>query len=93
MKYLIENPTRFALCIVMGFLDTKNITTAKILHHLCCICEPSIKSEGKLRQWVRQLKDGQTNLHNEDHGALPPCRESNNKSHENWHFAISELSV
>ena len=49
-------------------------------------------NEGKLQQWVRQLKDGQTNLHDEDRSAHQPCQESNNKSHENQQFTISELS-
>jgi len=92
MKCLIENPATVALCIVMGFLDSKYITAAKILQHLCCICGPIVKSEAKLQQLVRQLKDDQTKLHNEDHSALPLCRESNNKSHENRQFTISELS-
>jgi hypothetical protein len=90
MKCFIENPTRFALCVVMGFLDAKN-TTAKILQQLCCVYGPSIMSEGKKQQWVRQLKDGQTDLHVEDRCAHPPCRESSNKSHENQQSTISEL--
>lgn len=28
-------------------------------------------SEGKMQQWVRQLKDGQKNMHDEDRGGQP----------------------
>ena len=92
MKCLIENPARSAVRLVMWFLDAKNLTRAEILWHLCRIYESSIISEGKVQQWVRHLKDGQTNLHDEDRSARAACRESNNKVHENRQFTISELS-
>ena len=56
-------------------------------------------SEGKVSQWFRQFKDGQTNVRDEDRrGRLYVANDdlvekAKNKNCENWQFPISKLST
>ena len=56
-------------------------------------------SEGKVSQWFRHFKDGQTNMRDEDRSGHKSVMHDNlvenvnNKTRENWQFPISELSV
>ena len=55
---------------VLQFLNAKILTTAKIQQQLCGVYRPSVMSEGRVWQWVRQFKDGQTNTQ-DDHSGRP----------------------
>lgn len=56
-------------------------------------------SEGKVSQWFRQIKDDQTNMHDENRSGHTSVMHDdlvekvNNKIRENWQFPISELSM
>jgi len=71
MNSLIENPIGREIQAVIWFFNTKNLTAAKIHQQLCGVYGTSAMSEGKMRQWVRQLKDGQKNMHDENRGGHP----------------------
>jgi len=51
-------------------LNAKILTTAKIQQQLYGVYRPSVMSEGRVRQWVRQFKYGRTNVH-DDHSGCP----------------------
>jgi hypothetical protein len=72
---LIEYLASFEIRVAIVILNAKNLTAAEVLRNLCCFYWQSIMSERKVRQWVRQLKDGRTNVQNEDRSDRPPGRE------------------
>jgi transposase len=75
----------------------KKLTAAELRRQLFGVYGPSVMSERKVRQWVRRFKDGQANVHDEDHGGRPPAMNDDlvekvsNKICENWRFTVSEL--
>jgi hypothetical protein len=76
----------------------QNLTAAEISWHYCDVYVPSVVNEGKMQQRVRQLKNGQTNVHDEDRSGCPSIVnddlvDKGNKIGENCRFIISELSV
>jgi hypothetical protein len=58
MDSLTENPASCEIHAVIKFFNANNLTAAKIHQQLCGVNGPNVMSEGKVRQWVRQLKDG-----------------------------------
>jgi hypothetical protein len=55
---LIKNLASFEIRAVIRFLNAKILTAAEIHLQLCGVYGPSVISDGKVRQWVRQFKDG-----------------------------------
>jgi transposase len=57
-----------------------------------------VMSEGTVRQWCRMLKDGRTNVHDEERSGRPSVvnddlvQSVDQKICERWCFTISELS-
>jgi hypothetical protein len=76
----------------------QNLTAAEIHWQYCGVYVPSVMNEGKVQQSVRQFKNCQTNVHDEDRSGCPSIvnddlvDKGNNKIGENCWFIISELS-
>jgi hypothetical protein len=70
MNSLNENSVSCEIHALLQFFNTKILTAAKIQQQLCHVYTASVMSEGRVRQWVRQFKDGQTNVH-DDHSGCP----------------------
>jgi len=58
LNSLIENPASYENHAVIWFLNAKILTAAKINQQMCGVYGPSVMSEWKVQQSVRQFKDG-----------------------------------
>jgi hypothetical protein len=47
------------------------MSAAEIRPELCPVYGQNVMTEGTVRQWCRMLKDGKTNVHDEDQSGLP----------------------
>jgi hypothetical protein len=64
---VIDNPTSCKIHAAIPFLHVKNISAAEIHCELCTLYNQNVMRKGTVRQWRRMFKDGQTNVHNEEH--------------------------
>jgi hypothetical protein len=61
------NPVSGKIRQVIRFLHSKNMSVAEIHRKLCAaVCGRNVMSEGTVRQWCKILKDGLTNIHDEE---------------------------
>jgi transposase len=61
-----DNPAPCEIRAVIRFLHAKNMTAAEINRELCAVYGQNVMSEGTVRQWCRVIKDGRTNVHDEE---------------------------
>jgi hypothetical protein len=62
----IDNPTSCEIRAVIRFHHAKIMSAAEICLELCTVYGQNVMSEGTVRQWCRMLKDGRTNVHDEE---------------------------
>jgi hypothetical protein len=99
MLTAIDNPASCEIRTVIHHLHAKNMSAAKILCELCVVVYgQNAMSEQTVRQLCRMLKDGRTNVHDEERSGQPPVvsdelvQSVDQTICERWHFTISELS-
>jgi hypothetical protein len=66
----IENRGSCGIRSVILILPAKNMSAAEMHHELCGLRQ-KVVSEGTVRQWCRMLKDGLSNVHNEERSGRP----------------------
>jgi hypothetical protein len=62
----IDNPVSCEIRAFIHFLYARNINAAEICHQLCAVYSQNVMCEGTVRQWYRMLKNGQTDVHDEE---------------------------
>jgi hypothetical protein len=62
----IDNPASRKIHAVICFLQAKNLSSAEIYNELCAVYGQNVMSERTVTQWCRMLKDGRTNIHDEE---------------------------
>jgi hypothetical protein len=67
----IDNPTNCEIRDIICFLRAKSMNAAEIHRELCAVYGQQVMSEGTLRQWCRMVKDGRTNVHDEERSGRP----------------------
>ncbi|GBO25486.1 hypothetical protein AVEN_254918-1 [Araneus ventricosus] len=84
-------------CVVVRFLNTKNVKPAEIQRQLVEIYDEDVMTDGMVRKWVRQFNDGRTNVHDEARSGQPSVvndslvAKVNEKIRENSRFTIRML--
>ena len=66
MNTIIENLASCEIRAEMRFSNRKNLTAAEIHRRVYNVYGPSVMSEGRVWQWVRQFNNGRTNVHDEE---------------------------
>ena len=67
MPPLIENP---ADCEIR-YLSAKGVKAVEIHRNICEVYGQNIMSDEMVRKWVRALKDGRKNVHDEERSGEP----------------------
>lgn len=71
MAAKIVDPANCEVRSVIRFLCAKGSSAAEIHRELCLVYGPTVMSEGKVRQWCRNFKNGRTNVHDEKRSGRP----------------------
>ena len=85
----IENPSSCEVRSVIRFLLVENHKPIEIHRQLCKVYGNGVMSEGGVRQWCIILKNGRTNVHDEERSGRPTIvtdelvAKINEKIHEN----------
>lgn len=99
MFKIIESPAVCEMRSVIRFLTARNMSAADIHRQLCEVYGVKAMSEGKVRKWVREFKDGRENVHDEDRSGRPSVITEDlvtavdAKIHEDRRFTITTLSM
>jgi hypothetical protein len=99
MCFAIDNPANYEIRAIIRYLRTKNMSAGEIHRELCAAvyCQ-NVMSEGAVRQWCRILKDGPTNVHDEERSCRPSVvsddlvQNVDQEICEKRPYSISELS-
>jgi hypothetical protein len=95
---VIDRPASCEIRVVIHFLHAKNMSAAEIHHELHTVYGQNVMSEGTLKTVCRMLKEGQTDVHDEERSGLPSVvsddlvQSVDQKICERRWFTISELS-
>jgi hypothetical protein len=98
MSAAIENYASCEVRAVIRFLCAKNYKPIKIYHQICEVYGPGLMSEGRVRHWCIDFKNGRTNVHDEERSGRPTLvtdelvSRINDKIRENRRFMITKLS-
>jgi len=71
MAAKIVAPASCEVRAVIRFLCAKGSSAAQIHRELCLVYGPTVMSEGKVRQWCRDFKNGRTNVHDGERSGRP----------------------
>lgn len=71
MAAVIQNPAKCEVRSVIRFLNAKGQNAADIHRELCAIYGPTVMSEGKVRQWCREFREGRSNVHDDERSGRP----------------------
>ncbi|GBN21765.1 hypothetical protein AVEN_155627-1 [Araneus ventricosus] len=71
MRKSIENPAECEMLSVIHLLNAKDVKAYEIHRQISEVYDENIMSEGMVRKWVRQFKDGRTNVHDEERSGRP----------------------
>ena len=71
MAAKIVVPANCEVRSVIRFLCAKESSAAEIHRELSLVCGPTVMSEGKVRQWCRDFKNGRTNVHDKEKCGRP----------------------
>lgn len=99
MSAIINNAASCEVRSVIRFLNARGYNAAEIHRQLCETYGPTAMSEGKVRQWCREFREGRSNVHDEERSGRPSVRTDdlaervNAKVRENRRFTISDLSI
>jgi hypothetical protein len=95
----IDNTACCKIRALILFLYAKNLSDAEIHPELyTAVCGRNVMSEGTVMQWCKMLKDGRTNLHDEERSGRPSVvsddlvQNVDQKICERRRFTVSELS-
>ena len=61
----IDHPADYKMRSLIRFLTAKNASAAEIHRQISDVYGPNAMSSSKVRKWVRVLKDGRENVHDE----------------------------
>jgi oligoribonuclease (3'-5' exoribonuclease) len=95
----IERPANCEIRSVIRFLNARNVKPADIHRQICEVYGENATSDGMVRKWVRQFKEGRENVHDEARSGWPSVvnddlvRAVDSKVHEDRRFTISSLSL
>jgi len=98
MSAAIESYASCEVRAVIRFLCAKNHKPIEIYRQICEVYGQGVMSEGRVRQWCIDFKNGRTNIHNEERSGRPTVvtdelvAKINEKVRENRRFTITELS-
>lgn len=98
MAAVIQNPAKCEVRSVIRFLNAKGQNAADIHRELCAIYGPTVMSEGKVRQWCREFREGRSNVHDDERSGRPSVQTDdlvervNEKVRSNRRFTITELA-
>jgi hypothetical protein len=68
------------------------MSAAEIHCELCAVYGQNVMSEGTVRQWCRMIKDGRTNVHDEQRSGQPYVMSDQLVQSERRRFTILEVS-
>lgn len=71
MEIPLASPARCELRAVIRFLSAKNTTPIDIHRQLCEVYGPQCMDVKNVRKWVREFKDGRTDVHDEQRSGRP----------------------
>ncbi|GFX17784.1 HTH_48 domain-containing protein [Trichonephila clavipes] len=71
MFKVIESPTKCEIRCVIRFLTARNMLDADIHHLVTEVYGTEAMKDCKVRKWVRNFKDGCTNVHDEERSGRP----------------------
>lgn len=71
MFKIIDSPAPYEVRLVIRFLSARNLSAADIYLQICDVYTVLMLSEGKVRKWVRDIKDGRDNVHDEVRSGCP----------------------
>lgn len=95
----IENPATCEVRSVIRFLLAKKNKPIEIYRQLCEVYGNDVITEGGVRQWCIRLKNGRTNVHDEERSGRPSIvtdeivSKVDEKIKEDRRFTITELSL
>jgi len=95
----IENPAACEMRPVIRFLNAKNVTPGEIHTQLCDVYGEHAMSGSMVRRWVRLVKEGRENVHDDPRSGRPSVvnedlvRTFEGKIRENRWFTITPLSL
>ncbi|GFX59316.1 histone-lysine N-methyltransferase SETMAR [Trichonephila clavipes] len=95
----IDQPADCEIRSVIRFLTTKNVSAAEIHRQISDVYGPNAMSSRKVRKWVRALKDGRENVHDEPRSSRPSVITNDlvnavdEKIREDRRFTISTLAL
>lgn len=99
MFTIIESPAACEIRSVIRFLTARSLSAAEIHRQLTEVYGLNAMSEGKVRQWVREFKNGRQNVHDEERSGRPSVITDDlvaaveTKVREDRRFTISTLSL
>jgi histone-lysine N-methyltransferase SETMAR len=95
----IERPADCEVRSLIRFLNARNVKPADIHRQICEVYGENAMSDGMVRKWVRQFKEGRENVHDEARSSRPSVvnddlvRAVDSKVHEDRRFTILSLSL
>lgn len=99
MVELIRNSVTCEIRSVICFLNAKNVKPIDIHRPICEVYGENAKSDSMVRRWVRQLKKGCDQLHDEQRSRRPSVVINelvcgvDEKIKENRKFTINDLAL
>ncbi|KAL0268851.1 UNVERIFIED_CONTAM: hypothetical protein PYX00_010659 [Menopon gallinae] len=99
MSSVITNCSSCEIRSVIRFLTARGYNAAEIHRQLCETYGPNVMSDGKVRQWCREFKEGRSNVHDEQRSGRRSVRTDdlvervNAKVRDNRRFTIRSISA
>lgn len=99
MSSVITNCSSCEIRSVIRFLTARGYNAAEIHRQLCETYGPNAMSDGKVRQWCREFKEGRSNVHDEQRSGRRSVRTDdlvervNAKVRDNRRFTIRSISA